>query len=337
MTPWILLLVPPVLFGVWFIIESFRRRTSSVEAGLRDDIALPHTQEWELFHNDFSLCSKKTRVCLAELGIDYVSHHVDLIETGSYENLAPRFLKVNPGATVPVLLHNGHPIYESHEQIAYAADQAADGPQLIPASSEHRELMERWVLKTSLIGDDPLRAMQEGPGNTAPALSLPIFAAMIEHVRTRNILTGLLFHRMKQRAAFFFVLKQRGLSRLAEMKPLLRILDAARGVMHKHLDDLEQTLSESGGPWITGEQFTLADVGMMAIFDRLREGDWETEFLSDSRPLCRTYWSALKARPSYAEAIAGFAHPAVTQATERIKQQKLDDENFRDAMLGTLD
>jgi len=306
-------------------------------AGLQQEIQLPHTQEWELFHNDFSLCSKKIRVCLDELGIDYASHRIDLIETGSYENISPRFLKINPAATVPVLLHNGHPVYESHEQIAYAASQAGGDRQLVPDDPERREVMDLWVRKTSLIGDDPLRAMQDGPGNTAAALSLPIFAAMIEHVPTRKILSGLLFHRLKQRAAFFFVLKQRGLDRLPEMKPILRILDAARAVMHKHLDDLERTLAGSGGPWITGEQFTLADVGMMAIFDRLREGDWEDEFFGHGRPACDAYWSALKSRPSYTAAIADFAHPAVTQATESIQNQKAKDENFRDAMLGTLD
>ena len=26
---------------------------------------------------------------------------------------------VNPAGTVPVLIHNGHPVYESHEQIVY--------------------------------------------------------------------------------------------------------------------------------------------------------------------------------------------------------------------------
>ena len=30
---------------------------------------------------------------------------------------------VNPAGTVPVLIHNGHPVYESHEQIVYI-DQA---------------------------------------------------------------------------------------------------------------------------------------------------------------------------------------------------------------------
>ncbi|MCH8149689.1 MAG: acyltransferase domain-containing protein, partial [Planctomycetes bacterium] len=52
--------------------------------------------------------------------VAYHSHHIDLIETGTYENIRARMLSVNPAGTVPVLVHNGHPIYESHAQIRYA-------------------------------------------------------------------------------------------------------------------------------------------------------------------------------------------------------------------------
>ena len=75
--------------------------------GLRTDIHLPFSEEWELYHNDFSLCSKKTRVCLDELGIRYKSVHIDLIETGAYENISAHFLKLNPAGLVPLLIHNG--------------------------------------------------------------------------------------------------------------------------------------------------------------------------------------------------------------------------------------
>lgn len=111
-------------------VESRRRRRHPVLPGLRQDVALPHTATFELHHNAFSLCSMKVRVCLAELGIRYASHPVDLVETGRYENIRAPFLRVNPAGTVPVLVHRGHRVYESHEQIRYAARHArgARGP-----------------------------------------------------------------------------------------------------------------------------------------------------------------------------------------------------------------
>ena len=111
----------------WWAWERSHRRTHPVPAGLQLHIELPHEQEFELYHNALSLCSMKTRVCMAELAIPYGNHPIDLIETGSYENIGRRFLAVNPGGTVPVLVHKGHPVYESHEQIRYAARFAPAG------------------------------------------------------------------------------------------------------------------------------------------------------------------------------------------------------------------
>ena len=119
----LVLVLIAVLF-VWWVWERSQRRTHAVPPGLQESISLPFDQDFELYHNAFSLCSKKTRVCLAELDIDHASHHIDLIETGSYENLSRHFLAVNPQGVVPVLVHHGHPVYESHEQIRYAADHA---------------------------------------------------------------------------------------------------------------------------------------------------------------------------------------------------------------------
>ena len=46
-------------------------------------------------------------------------HHL-LPSSGGWETKMPDYLSnVNPAGTVPVLVHNGHPVYESHEQILY--------------------------------------------------------------------------------------------------------------------------------------------------------------------------------------------------------------------------
>ncbi len=121
-----------VLVLAWYGLEFLRHRTRAMPGGIDEGRTLPHEGAWELYHNSFSLCSKKTRVCLAELGIEYRSHHVDLIETGAYENVSRRYLAINPAALVPLLVHRGHPIYESHEQIVYAAAAVGESELLTP-------------------------------------------------------------------------------------------------------------------------------------------------------------------------------------------------------------
>lgn len=56
---------------------------------------------------------------LCEKKLKWKSHHIDLIPTGKYETLTVDYLKINPGAIVPTLLHNGTPIYESSHIIDY--------------------------------------------------------------------------------------------------------------------------------------------------------------------------------------------------------------------------
>lgn len=317
-----------VALVAWYAWERTRHRTRDMPGGLDPDRTLPHESPWELYHNSFSLCSKKTRICPAELGIEYRGHHIDLIETGSYENVSRRYLAVNPAALVPLLVHDGHPVYESHEQIVHAAAHAADPDALAPADPGQQTLVDDWVRRTSLV-DDGLGATM---GGAAAGLTLPIFATMIEHIPVRRVLFGLLFHRFRIRPLMFLAMKAMGARRLPRMKPLARVLRSSRAAMHGHLDDLEQALAASGGPWILGERFTLADVGMMAILDRLREVDWLDTFLTEARPGVAAYWSALQARPSYAAAISAFEHPTVVRGRESVVRLKRTYPAFRAAL-----
>jgi glutathione S-transferase len=305
--------------AAWYWRERSLRRTHPMPGGLHPDITLPHTAEFELYHNDFSLCSKKIRMCLAELAIPYTSHHVDLIETGSYETLSRRFLAVNPASLVPVLVHHGHPIYESHDILLYTAEHAKDAPPLMPPDDATRALMQRWIDKSSLIGDDPTAALASSAGNCVPGLTLPLFAAMIRDIPAYRILEGLLFHRIKQRPILFLLLKARGLAGFARVVPLRRTVVASRREMERHLGELAQQLAASRGPWITGVQFTLADVSWAVIFERLREADWTQELLT---PALSAYWERLQARPSYGEAMTQHQHPLVRSGTARILAEK---------------
>ena len=83
-----------------------------------------------------------------------------------------------------------------------------------------------------------------------------------------------------------------------------------------------EQLRASGGPWITGAQFTLADVSWAVIFERLREADWTAELLGPERPALVAYWERLRARPSYREAMDRHQHPLVRAGSARIVAEK---------------
>ena len=92
-----------VMLAACLFYERSQRKTFPVKAGLNAELMLPHEDIWILYNNQFSLCSKKLRVCLAEYDVTYTSKHVDFIETGNYENISRGFLKISPAATVPAL------------------------------------------------------------------------------------------------------------------------------------------------------------------------------------------------------------------------------------------
>ncbi len=326
-------LVVVVVVG-WYVYEKSQRKTHAVPPGLQTDVTLPYEDEWELYHNALSLCSKKSRLCMSELGLPYRSHHVDLVETGSYEVLSRAFLAVNPAGTVPVLVHNGHPVYESHEQIRYAAEHAPEGaPRLVPDDPGLAAEMEEWIDRSSLFGDDPLGNTDASAGNTVPGLTVPLFAAMMEEIPWSKPLEGLLFHRFKQRPLMFLAFKRSGIAKLHKTGPTAAVIQKCLQKMHRHLDALSDQLEKTGGPWILGQTYSLADVSWTVIFDRLREADSIHVFIgAGQRPALAAYWERLRARPSYREAIEAHDHPIVKRGTERIAAAKAADPELRSTL-----
>ena len=64
----------------------------------------------ELYHHGSSVCAAKVRFALAEKGLAWSGHYIDLLKG---EQFAEGFLKINPRAMVPVLVHDGKIVLES--------------------------------------------------------------------------------------------------------------------------------------------------------------------------------------------------------------------------------
>jgi hypothetical protein len=64
----------------------------------------------ELYHFGFSTCSQKVRLVLAEKGLGFESHEVNLMAGGQHD---PAYVKLNPKHVVPTLVHDGRVFVES--------------------------------------------------------------------------------------------------------------------------------------------------------------------------------------------------------------------------------
>ena len=164
---------------------------------------------------------------------------------------------------------------------------------------------------------------------------------MIERISSWKILEGVLIHFDKRRPLLFLLFKVWGLSRLASLTPALKVLARSRRQMGAHLDALEKQLHESGGPWILGESFSLADVSWLAIFERLVQADCLHVFLDGgprppgaARAQCAEYWTRLQSRPSYRQAILDHSHPTIEYGTRRLREAKAADPALRATLEG---
>ncbi|MFI4938784.1 MAG: glutathione S-transferase family protein [Burkholderiales bacterium] len=322
--------------AAWFAWESRRRRTHPVTGGLHPDITLPFQQEFELYGNPFSHCSRKTRIVFAELGIAYQHHNIDLIETGSYQTISPAYLKINPAGLVPCLLHHGHPVYESDEILRYAAAQT--GPQaarLVPDDPAARASMQRWIDYASLSSANPMGARATSAGGCVPGLTMPIFMTAIAYIPLRRILVGFLFHPDKKRPLFFCTARILGIRRMLKIAPLREMITDSREHMSRHLAALAAQLRESGGPWLVGAEYTLADVSWSCVLQRLEETGWLAYFKSRQEfNEVEAYWQRLQERPSWRSAITDKAHPIIEQASRDLKLLLAQDAAVRQALWG---
>ncbi|MEM8937387.1 MAG: glutathione S-transferase family protein [Pseudomonadota bacterium] len=331
--PLLLLILILILLLIWWI-ENRRRTGHPVTPGYRDDIIIPNTDEYELYHNSVSLCSMKVRVCMAELGVPYKSHHIGMAETGRPDTIRPAFRKINPARTVPVLVHNGHPIYESHEQIRYIGNRVTPGSErLVPDSEAARKEMDYWIDRSS-ITTDPLNNMDKSAGNAAPGQTLPLIVGVTGKVSFLTILELLLFHPIKVFPIMSLIVKASGFN-VFKGGAIKKGFLESRKYMHLHFDALEAQLKKTGGPWILGDAYSLADISWMVIFDRLLQCDSLAQFAgADRRAQCAAYWERLRVRPAYQEGVVDYEHRVVAYGRERIKKIKEDNPQIRAILNG---
>ena len=76
----------------------------------------------ELYHSTHSTCSQKVRICLAEKGLAWTGHHLNLRR---FDQLKPEFLALNPAGLVPVLVDGGLVLTESRIINEYLEDAYA--------------------------------------------------------------------------------------------------------------------------------------------------------------------------------------------------------------------
>ena len=94
-----------------------------------------------LYHWEPNANSGKPMLALAEKGVKFESHYLDLLKFDQHQ---PEYLAVNPDGTIPALVHGSRVLTESTPMMEYIDDEFA-GPPLKPADPGERWRMRWWM------------------------------------------------------------------------------------------------------------------------------------------------------------------------------------------------
>ncbi len=240
----------------------------------------------ELYHNDMSTCSQKARLALAEKGLDWTSHAMNLRAGDQH---TPEYLALNPNGVVPTLIHDGVPIIESTVINEYLDDEF-EAPALRPTDAYDIARMRLWTKPL----DEGLHAAI-GVLSSCIAFRFQHFAGGRSEADVRAHVENIpdLAKRERQRENIL-----KGLD--SKFFP-----DAARRFA-KLLADLETALADDD--WLVGETYSLADLNYTPYVVRLDH--LQLTWLWDDKPRLAAWYERLKARPNFTPAITDWLNPA---------------------------
>lgn len=225
-----------------------------------------------LYNAAYSTCSQKVRICLAEKGICYEERQIDL---GKNEHLTTEYLALNPNGVVPTLVHNDNVITESSVIVEYL-DEVFPDPPLSPGEPVLRAKMRAWM-----------RFLDEVP---TAAVRIPSFNRVL-------------------RARFDGLDHETFLKTHAELRPIRKHFYQHMGPRGFRRQDVEASLEQlqqtaermeaalRTGLWLVGEMFTLADIILAPLIDRM--DDLGLNYLWKDRPQVAAWFDRMRARPSF--------------------------------------
>lgn len=239
----------------------------------------------ELYTHPMSPCAQKVRIVLAEKGLKWTKHHVELSQK---ENLRPEYLKLNPLGVVPTLVHDGKPVIESSIICDYL-DDAYPESSLKPQDPYAISKMRLWMKHV----DNKLHP-------SCGALQWPLVMR-----------PGLMEKTEEERQALLEQIPEK--PRRERQKRLVKFgLDApdvvdAVHVYRKTILDMEAALKEH--QWIVSDSFSLADICLAPYFQTVLQFGW-TDMFKDC-PRVADWFERCRQRESYQSSVTADFPPEV--------------------------
>jgi len=234
----------------------------------------------ELYHFWSSVCSVRCRMALEEKRVKWISRYIDLFK---FDQLKPEYLAINPDGVVPTLVHDGQPVRESIIINEYI-DAAFPGPSLVPGHPLKQARMREFIRKC----EDDFDAI----------VKLTMVKYIVPKLRNRWGEEELIKQAARRPMRYYQDLH----SRAVRGEITATELTDARSTIEGLLDRLENILDR--GPWIVGDEFSLADIAIAPYMFRLSALGADQFWSEDRRPHVHEWYGRLSARPSFQTAVS---------------------------------
>nr|CAD7441829.1 unnamed protein product [Timema bartmani] len=265
-----------------------------------------------LYHHHYSFYSQKVVMALNEKKLSFESHLVNLAKGEQYQSW---FININPRGEVPVLTDGVKVIPDSGRIIDYLEDNFSNGdtPRLIPLDlgPEVRQKVTQFRNTFELI---PAGAITMGSflhpefiQNPRLPFIQPIRRLLLaaEKSNSGNLrelaennpeAREILLRRAENQDA-----KHAALENKEEFKKVLRQVDVVLNNVEK---ELSLQSEDKANHWLCCERFTVADVSLTILLDRLARLGLATYFWgADKKPCLKQYYHRVQLRDSYKKTV----------------------------------
>ena len=234
----------------------------------------------ELYHHGSSVCAAKVRYALAEKGVvpDKL-YYIDILKGDQFN---PEYLKINPKAVVPALVHDDNVINESTVICQYIND-AFNGPPLMPADPLARARVRTWE-----------KAVDE---ELHPACGELTFVCCHRQIVMRlgdEKLQDFLSSTPDQSVTSTWKERKREIVRLGFEAPgienKIRMYDRCLFKMEYALEEYE---------WLACDSFSLADVGLAPYVNRLNMLRMSRMWTDGRLPRVEAWFDRIKSMKSF--------------------------------------
>ena len=235
-----------------------------------------------LYHHGSSVCAAKVRFYLEEKGLSWEGRYIDILKGEQFD---PEYMKLNPKAVVPTLVHNGVVIRDSSNICEYLDDVFPDNP-IRPDDALIRAEVRYWT-----------KAVDE---ELHPACGALTFMSSHRHT----------IQRLGKEKVEEFLNSTPPLSVTADWheqkKAFVRDgFDAPGGrgkveLYDRHLRKMEDALKKT--EWLAADFFTFADIAMTPYVLRLDMLAMQRMWSDGRLPRVERWLEKVKARPTFAAA-----------------------------------